>query len=110
MAQKVHVELTDDLDGSAASETITFALDGKSYEIDLSTANADEFRQVLTDYVNAGRRPTGGATPKRSITAAEKQNAYAIRAWAADNGHQVADRGRIPRTVVEAYQAANSQG
>lgn len=108
MAQKVHVELTDDLDGSAASETVTFALDGKTYEIDLSTPNATEMRELLADYVNAGRRPTGGTTPKRSITAAEKQNAYAIRAWAAANGHKVAERGRIPRSVVEAYESASS--
>ena len=40
MAQKVEVHLEDDLDGGPADDTVTFALDGKDYEIDLSTANA----------------------------------------------------------------------
>ncbi|NED92620.1 Lsr2 family protein, partial [Streptomyces sp. SID11233] len=58
-AQKVQVLLVDDLDGGEADETVTFALDGKSYEIDLTTANADKLRGLLEDYIKSGRR-TGG--------------------------------------------------
>ncbi|CAM5698752.1 hypothetical protein SGLAM104S_10091 [Streptomyces glaucescens] len=36
---------------------MTFALDGKTYEIDLATANADKLRGLLEPYVKGGRRP-----------------------------------------------------
>ena len=40
MAKRTVVVLEDDLDGGPADETVTFALDGVSYEIDLSSSNA----------------------------------------------------------------------
>ena len=45
MAQKVTVELEDDLDGGPADETVRFGVDGSEYEIDLSTKNAAAFRR-----------------------------------------------------------------
>lgn len=112
MAQKVQVLLVDDLDGVEADETVTFALDGKSYEIDLTTANADKLRGLLEDYVKHGRR-TGGRTAgargkARAVTGSGgNQDTAAIRAWAKENGHEVNDRGRVPAKVRQAYEDAH---
>lgn len=73
MAQKVEVQLIDDVDGSEASQTIRFALDGKDYEIDLSDKNANELRASVAQFVNVARR-TGGrsTTTRRSAQTAPK--------------------------------------
>ncbi|GAB7003889.1 Lsr2 family protein [Nocardioides sp. AN3] len=109
MAQRVHVLLEDDLDGSEAVETISFALDGKSYEIDLNKRNAAKLRKALDPFVAAGRkagRPTGG---RRQAAAAAPQgnSAQEIRAWARSNGYDVPDRGRIPSHVRQAFESAH---
>jgi hypothetical protein len=48
--------LEDDLDGTDASETLTFSLDGLHYEIDLNTEHAQELRTILAHYIVAGRK------------------------------------------------------
>lgn len=108
MAQKVQVLLVDDLDGGEADETVTFALDGKSYEIDLNTGNADKLREALADFVKAGRR-TGGRSSrgKGGRSSGGSQDTAKIRAWAKENGYEVNDRGRVPANIREAYEKAN---
>ena len=118
MARKVQVILSDDLDENLpADETVSFAIDGTSYEIDLAEKNAKEFRDVFARYVSAARkvgrgtrasgggrsRATGGGGGGRM----DREQAGAIRDWARKNGHAVSDRGRIPASVVEAYEAAH---
>ncbi|SDK41968.1 histone-like nucleoid-structuring protein Lsr2 [Streptomyces indicus] len=111
MAQKVQVLLVDDLDGGEADETVTFALDGKTYEIDLTTANADKLREALAPYVAGGRRTGGRASSARgkgrAAAAGGSEDTAAIRAWAKDNGYEVKPRGRVPQEIREAYQKAN---
>ncbi|MWA12692.1 Lsr2 dimerization domain-containing protein [Streptomyces sp. BA2] len=111
MAQKVQVLLVDDLDGGEADETVTFALDGKSYEIDLTTSNADKLRGLLEPYLKGGRRTGGrgsaGRGKARAAAASGSQDTAAIRAWAKDNGFEVNDRGRVPASIREAYEKAN---
>ncbi|MEU1374886.1 Lsr2 family protein [Streptomyces triculaminicus] len=114
MAQKVQVLLVDDLNGGEADETVTFALDGKSYEIDLTTDNADKLREALADYVKAARR-TGGRTAggrgkarAGATAAAGSPDTAKIRAWAKENGYNVNDRGRVPAEIREAYEKANA--
>ncbi|MFJ9040866.1 Lsr2 family protein [Streptomyces sp. NPDC102406] len=110
MAQKVQVLLVDDLDGGEADETVTFALDGKTYEIDLTTANADKLRGLLDAYVKSGRRTGGRSTSGRGKARAASggnQDTAQIRAWAKENGHEVNDRGRVPQAIREAYEKAN---
>ena len=111
VAQKVQVLLVDDLDGGEADETVTFALDGKTYEIDLTTANADKLRGLL-EPVHEERapyrwpcrgRPRQGAAP----AAGGSQDTAKIRAWAKENGYEVNDRGRVPADIREAYEKAN---
>ncbi|MER6911054.1 Lsr2 family protein [Streptomyces sp. NPDC000594] len=110
MAQKVQVLLVDDLDGGEADETVTFALDGKTYEIDLTTANADKLRNLLEPYAKNGRRTGGRASSGRGkgrAAASGNKDTAEIRAWAKANGYEVNDRGRVPATVREAYEKAN---
>jgi Lsr2 len=112
MAQRTHVLLVDDIDGSAADETVTFGLDGTAYEVDLSTANAALLRKSLADYVVHGRRSslTRGGSPRRTIKptlAASSVDTATVRAWARDNGYAVNDRGRVAAEIVDAYRAAH---
>ncbi|MFI8517873.1 Lsr2 family protein [Streptomyces sp. NPDC085481] len=111
MAQKVQVLLVDDLDGGEADETVTFALDGKSYEIDLTTANADKLRDLLEPYTKSGRRTGGrsaGARGKgRTAVSGGSPDTAKIRAWAKENGYNVNDRGRVPAEIKAAYEDAN---
>ncbi|MFF4492160.1 histone-like nucleoid-structuring protein Lsr2 [Streptomyces sp. NPDC001544] len=110
MAQKVQVLLVDDLDGGEADETVTFALDGKTYEIDLTTSNADKLRGLLEPYVKGGRRTGGrsaGGRGKARAASGGSQDTAQIRAWAKENGYEVNDRGRVPATIREAYEEAN---
>lgn len=104
MAQKVQVLLVDDVDGSTASETVSFALDGAKYEIDLNEANAAALREALAPWVKAGRKVTS-RTPVRGR--ASGGDVSKIRAWAKQNGHAVSERGRIPASVRDAYTAAH---
>ena len=104
MAQRVHIVLEDDIDGSEAAETVSFSLDGVSYEIDLSQANAGKLRDDLARWVGHARRVGGrkaaGKKPKGGA-------ANDIRAWALAQGMQVSARGRVPAEVREAYEKAN---
>lgn len=106
MAKKVVVELIDDTDSSPAAETVSFALDGVSYEIDLSDENAAALRSALAPWISAGRRVSGA---RRTATRASKggPDASAIRAWARAKGIEVSERGRIPADLRAQYAAEN---
>ena len=110
MAQKHIVQLIDDLDGSPADETVSFALDGSAYEIDLSAKNATMLRDSLASYVANARRSARPAAvaPRRSGRAparADREQTQAIREWARQNGYKIGEKGRIPSAVAEAYHA-----
>jgi len=115
MARKVLVRLVDDLDGlpSEGVATVTFSLDGVTYQIDLNQANASKLRDGLADYVTAGRR-IGGRMKRGSAaggrSAGSANDGPAIREWAREQGHELAERGRIPSHIVDAYHAANRSG
>lgn len=105
MAQKVNVILVDDIDGSDADETVSFALDGSAYEIDLSADNAQKLRDVLAPYVGHARRAStrGG----RRGRAANGPTPGEIRDWARSQGMEVSDRGRVSEEVRAAYASAH---
>ncbi|MER7108048.1 histone-like nucleoid-structuring protein Lsr2 [Streptomyces sp. NPDC000229] len=116
MAQRVVVTLFDDIDGGEAAETVTFGLDGKTYEIDLNPANAKKLRKTLAPYMAAGRRQSGsggaGGPAAGKPRAAYKRTALepdpaAVRAWAQSNKMDVPARGRIPKRVYEAFREAS---
>jgi hypothetical protein len=104
MAQKVQVMLVDDLDGSAADETVTFGLDGAKFEIDLTAAHAAELRSALAPWIRAGRK-TSSRTASRGRSSGG--DVSKIRAWAKSHGYQVSERGRIPANIRDAYNAAH---
>ncbi|MGH1563811.1 histone-like nucleoid-structuring protein Lsr2 [Mumia sp. DW29H23] len=113
MAQKIQVILVDDIDGGDAEETISFALDGVSYEIDLSAKNAKKLRDALAPYVaearkarGSRRRPGGGGGAGRRRGGAAS-SASEIREWARENGYEVSERGRVSEEVRAAYEAAH---
>jgi hypothetical protein len=111
LAQRVQVQLVDDLNGEEAQETVRFGVDGTEYEIDLTTENAESLRSTLSEYVDKGRKASGRKrTPSASQapSKSKREDTQQIRQWAQDNGHKVSSRGRITQSVVDAYNAANS--
>jgi hypothetical protein len=117
VAREVIERLIDDLDGGDAAETVSFALDGATYEIDLSKKNAAAFRKSLARYVSSARRSsassrpprrkapssTNGSTPRRDFDIPQ------LREWAGANKVAVPSRGRIPNSVVEQYKQAGGR-
>ena len=105
MAQRVQIILEDDYDGGTAEETVSFALDGAEYEIDLSSKNATGLREALAPWV-ARARKTGGRR-KRAAKAAGSSSTSDIRAWALSQGLDVSSRGRVSADVRDAYEKAH---
>ncbi|WP_422390225.1 histone-like nucleoid-structuring protein Lsr2 [Arthrobacter sp. N1] len=108
MAQRITIQLEDDLDGSEAAETVRFGLDGKECEVDLNEGLAEELRSALGRFVHASRGAAGrgqdkapqGNSKRRASTAKE------IRAWAKETEIAVNSRGRINEDVVHQYNVA----
>lgn len=107
MAQKVNIVLVDDLDGTEATETVTFGLDGTTYEIDLNDANAASLREALSGYVGHARKVTGARRGRKSAGSASSSNTKDVREWAKSQGMDVSERGRISADVQQAYDAAH---
>ncbi|HEY0638998.1 MAG TPA: Lsr2 family protein [Pseudonocardiaceae bacterium] len=111
MAQQLLVQYVDDIDGTVADtvETVSFSVDGVSYEIDLNETNSAALRRTLGTYIAKARRTGGRAKTSSGGSARVRSRAEteAIRNWARANGHQISDRGRIPASVISAYTAAN---
>jgi hypothetical protein len=114
MAQKTITLLVDDLDGKelkdGKGQTVSFALDGREYEIDLSDRNADAFRNAVSRYVNAARKVgsasrRGGSSRHRTTSDVSPQ---AVREWARANKVQLSPRGRIPQSVIEQFRSAGN--
>jgi hypothetical protein len=116
MAKQVVTLLTDDLDGSKADRSVEFGLDGVNYTIDLSERNAGKLRKALEPYLSAGTRVGRGGVDRRGAArgrgsaaggrTSREQN-QAIREWAGKTGYEVSERGRIPTSVVEAFEQAH---
>jgi len=117
VARKTQVVLEDDLSGEVledgAGETVSFSLDGQSFEIDLSNENATKLRDDFARYVGHGRKIASSGSAGRSSgnrsrpTAEDKRDLGAVREWARQNGHEVSERGRIKSSVIEAYDVAH---
>jgi hypothetical protein len=109
MARQTTVTLVDDLDGSEAEEQVEFSVDGRSYEIDLSSVNASRLRDALAPFVSAARRTgarrAAAAAPARASS--DRAQNQAIREWAIAQGMKVSERGRIPTNVLTAYHSAH---
>lgn len=105
MARKTVIELVDDVNGGEADQSVSLALDGVAYEIDLSDENAAKLREDVEVWTararRVGGRRRGAPRPSNSGEVA------AIRQWAKENGHEVSERGRISAALREAYTAAH---
>ncbi|MGH4015125.1 MAG: histone-like nucleoid-structuring protein Lsr2 [Pseudonocardiaceae bacterium] len=119
MAQKTVVTMVDDLTGEEAENIspVEFALDGVTYELDLSDENAAKLRDALAQYTGAARR-TGGrrrsrrgssrSTGSTSGATYNRETLKSIREWAKQHGHSVSDRGRLSAEVLEAWESAHA--
>ncbi|GAA3843569.1 Lsr2 family protein [Brevibacterium ammoniilyticum] len=111
MAREMRLVLTDDFDGSEAAETVRFSLDQGTYELELSTKNAEELRETFAPYIAKARRVANpGSRGRRggASNSGPKRDTAKIREWAQENGYQLGDRGRIPQEIVQAYEAAGN--
>src|ERR1700735_273503 len=107
MATKIAVALEDDLDGGPADETVRFGVGGAEYEIDLSKKNAKKFRTGVAPFVEHARRAGRGSQRRSARPSSVRERSGDIRAWAKQEGIAISDRGRIPASVVEQFEAAN---
>lgn len=100
--ERVVIELVDDIDGTGTARTVSFAVDGTTYEIELNRKNEAKMLKAMTPWVNAARKVPNSRPTRRRV---KKQDNAAIRRWAAENGIEVPATGRIRRDVVERYEA-----
>ena len=107
MARKTSVVTTDDLDGSAGAETVSFGLAGVSYEIDLAPANKTRLADAIAPYVAAGRKISRGARRPAGQPTARRVDHAAVRAWAREAGLAISDRGQISAEAMRQYDAAH---
>jgi hypothetical protein len=114
VAQRVQVNLVDDLNGDEAQETVRFGVDGTEYEIDLTTENAEKLRSTLSEYMDKGRKAKAGkrgqggqSSSSPSTTSSKREETQKIRQWAQDNGHNPSSRGRITQSIIDAYNKAH---
>jgi hypothetical protein len=109
MAQKVTIVLVDDIDGGKADETVVFGLDGRTYELDLSTKNAAKLRDLLSPYVASARKQSATRTRATGAGRGRRGNSpdpAVVRAWARSKKIEVSERGRISADVIAKYEAA----
>ncbi|MFD8497698.1 Lsr2 family protein [Amycolatopsis sp. NPDC059657] len=114
MAQKLVVEMVDDIDGTPATQTVPFALDGVTYEVDLSDENAASLRDELARFIEVAQR-TGGrkirlATGQSAASASQtdRERSRQVRVWAQANGYEVSNRGRLSAEILDAYEKAQA--
>ena len=115
MASRTTVTLVDDLDGDTADETVEFGIDHADYEIDLTSSHAADLRDALAPYVAAARRagrprpaaPVEPVAEQPAASAQSRERNQEIRAWAAEHGAALSERGRIPSAVVAAFDAGD---
>ena len=116
MVQRVITEFIDDIDGSPAERTFTFAVDGINYEIDLSADNIAEFASAIGGFIESARRVKGSKnsdTRRARSTRAEggrrsREQTQAVREWARQHGHNISNRGRIPASIQQAFDQAHT--
>jgi hypothetical protein len=110
MAKQIIERLVDDIDGSEATQSVTFGVDGLAYQIDLNDEHANELRAKLSSFIGVARRvrhEPGHARSRAGGATADKDRNAAIRQWALDEGVELPSRGRIAGAVQAAYDAAD---
>jgi hypothetical protein len=108
MATRTMITLEDDLDGGPAEETVRFGLGAAEYEIDLSAVNASRFRAQLAPFIDHARRHSRGQRTRPGRTPTARRDSAEVRAWAKEHGIEISERGRLPASVTEQYEAATA--
>lgn len=103
MAQKVQVTRVSDVSGEEAQETVAFSLDGRDYEIDLSSGEAAELRDGLVRFTSRARRT--GSRKRPGKRRASRDDLPEIRDYARSRGYDINDRGRVPQQIIAEYDA-----
>ncbi|GAA4521782.1 Lsr2 family protein [Brachybacterium paraconglomeratum] len=98
-----------DLSGEPDAVRATFGYAGEWHEVDLSPEELEALAMGLEPYIKAGRRlgRTLDDGKKRVVPETTVDEREAIRAWARENGHSLAERGRIPKRILAAYGRAH---
>ena len=112
MAQKVHLVLTCDICGGdkPGDETVSFGMDGATYEIDLCTKHAKQLRDGVASFVAAGRRQSNRAAGRRrSGGSSDRERTQQIRAWARSKGIKVSERGRLSADIVAQFEKSGGR-
>jgi hypothetical protein len=110
MAQKTVVTVVCDLphDGEiGGNETVSFAFDGTSYEIDVCSAHAKELHDTFSGFAEHSRRVSASGRRRKVRTGPGREHSSEIRAWARQRGHKVSERGRIPAAIITEYEASH---
>ncbi|QMP84594.1 nucloid associated Lsr2-like [Streptomyces phage Endor2] len=103
--ERVIIDLVDDIDGTGTARTITFAVDGVTYEIELNRKNEAKLMKAMAPWVTAARKVSATRQTRRRRAPKKVDNA-AVRQWAGENGVEVSATGRVPKAVIEQYEAA----
>jgi hypothetical protein len=107
MAKTTVTHIVDDLDGSKGASEVSFSLEGIAYTVDLSKKNRAALEKALKPYIDAGTRVTKRRTSGPRSSAPSRKDLSAVREWARGEGIEVSDRGRVPKSVIEKYDAAH---
>lgn len=109
MSTRQVVTIVDDINGREGAETVAFAYSGRSYEIDLGEKNKAKLEKALEPFIFAARTVGGSARPsvRKASASPVSVDRHAVRAWATEQGLEVAKRGRIAKTVLEAFRRAH---
>ncbi|WP_258234008.1 histone-like nucleoid-structuring protein Lsr2 [Brevibacterium oceani] len=100
--------IKSDISGEMDAATVTFGLGGTWYEIDLTDEEQKELQKRFTDYLKAGRKAQAKPS-NRFVPDTTPEEREEIRAWAKENGYELADYGKIPNKIYKAYQEAHSK-
>lgn len=114
MARREITQYFDDINNTPLTDDeltiIRFSIDGNHYVLDLSEKNAAAFREALAPWVDAAQpAPAQQRTTTRQTgasAAAKRRQSKEIREWAKANDLKVSERGKIPASVIEAYESA----
>jgi Lsr2 len=110
MAQKTVVTVVCDLphDGEVdGNETVSFSFDGAAYEIDVCSAHAKELTDLISGYTSHARRVSAAARRRKTRSGPGRERSSEIRAWARERGEKVSERGRIPASIIQEYEATH---
>jgi len=108
LATKTTIAVEDDIDGGPAEDTVRFGLGAAEYEIDLNAANISRFREQLAPFIQRTRKGSRAPRARPARTASDCRSSAEVRAWAMEHGIEISQRGRIPASVTEQYEAATS--